>query len=287
MPARGLHERGRVIAAGDIPAVLKNHDVIEAYLGERRPRAERRHERRCWTLNATSRPATRRTSTSCATSTLRVEAGRITGLIGLNGAGKSTIIKTICGFLPPKSGTIVYAAQDISGVAPHRLIDLGICCIPQESSLFPYLSVQDNLLLPLLGRPQAVRRGHARPAAGGVRAVSGPAGEALAPAGSLSGGQQKQVEFAKAWLQQPKLCLIDEPSIGLSPRISEEVFVWIEKFAQARMGILLIDHNVRRVVRMSDRICVLSLGKITADGTPADFEGDLHQQVQQWLGLNF
>src|SRR5512140_3938431 len=86
--------------------------------------------------------------------TLRVEAGRITGLIGLNGAGKSTIIKTICGFLPPKSGTVVYAGQDISGIAPHRLIDRGICCIPQESSLFPYLSVQDNLLLPLLGRPK-------------------------------------------------------------------------------------------------------------------------------------
>jgi ABC-type branched-subunit amino acid transport system ATPase component len=218
---------------------------------------------------------------------LRVEAGRITGLIGLNGAGKSTVIKTVCGFLPPKSGRIAFAGQDISGVAPHRLIDLGICCIPQESSLFPYLSVQDNLLLPLLGRPRQFARDMRLrlqeafdlfPVLGEKRAQ---------PAGSLSGGQQKQLEFAKAWLQQPKLCLIDEPSIGLSPRISEEVFTWIEKFAQARMGILLIDHNVRRVVRMSHRICVLSLGKITAEGTPADFEGDLHQQVQQWLGLNF
>jgi ABC-type branched-subunit amino acid transport system ATPase component len=219
--------------------------------------------------------------------TLRVEAGRITGLIGLNGAGKSTIIKTICGFLPPKAGTIVYGGQDISGIAPHRLIDLGICCIPQESSLFPYLSVQDNLLLPLLGRPKQF--------AASMRARLQEVFELFPvlqdkrsqPVGSLSGGQQKQVEFGKAWLQQPKLCLIDEPSIGLSPRVSQEVFVWIEKFAQARMGILLIDHNVRRVVRMSDRICVLSLGKITAEGTPADFQGDLHQQVQQWLGLNF
>ena len=218
---------------------------------------------------------------------LRVDAGRITGLIGLNGAGKSTIVKTICGFLPPKSGTITYAGDDISGVAPHRLIDLGICCIPQESSLFPYLSVQDNLLLPLLGRPKQF--------ASGMRLRLKEVFELFPvldekrsqPAGSLSGGQQKQVEFAKAWLQQPRLCLIDEPSIGLSPKISEEVFVWIEKFAQAQMGILLIDHNVRRVVRMSDRICVLSLGRVTADGTPADFEGDLHQQVQQWLGLNF
>ena len=218
---------------------------------------------------------------------LRVEAGRITGLIGLNGAGKSTIIKTICGFLPPKSGTITYAGKNISGIEPHRLIDLGICCIPQESSLFPYLSVQDNLLLPLLGRPKQFAKEMRTRLQEVFDLFPVLNQKRLLPAGSLSGGQQKQVEFAKAWLQQPKLCLIDEPSIGLSPKISEEVFVWIEKFAKAQMGILLIDHNVRRVVRMSDRICVLSLGKITADGTPADFQGDLHQQVQQWLGLNF
>ena len=218
---------------------------------------------------------------------LRVEAGRITGLIGLNGAGKSTIIKTICGFLPPKSGTITYAGKDISGIEPHRLIDLGICCIPQESSLFPYLSVQDNLLLPLLGRPKQFAKEMRTRLQEVFDLFPVLNQKRLLPAGSLSGGQQKQVEFAKAWLQQPKLCLIDEPSIGLSPKISEEVFVWIEKFAKAQMGILLIDHNVRRVVRMSDRICVLSLGKITADGTPADFQGDLHQQVQQWLGLDF
>lgn len=219
---------------------------------------------------------------------LRVDAGRITGLIGLNGAGKSTIIKTICGFLPPKSGTIVCAGKDISGIAPHTLIDLGICCIPQESSLFPYLSVQDNLMLPLLGRPKQFPKKVMRTRLDEVFDLFPSLHlKRWQPTGSLSGGQQKQVEFAKAWLQQPRLCLIDEPSIGLSPKVSEEVFVWIEKFAKAQMGILLIDHNVRRVVRMSDRICVLSLGKITADGTPADFQGDLHQQVQQWLGLNF
>jgi branched-chain amino acid transport system ATP-binding protein len=218
---------------------------------------------------------------------LRVDAGRITGLIGLNGAGKSTIIKTICGFLPPKSGTIAYAGQDISGVAPHRLIDLGICCIPQESSLFPYLSVQDNLLLPLLGRPKLFATTMRTRLQEVFNLFPVLHEKRSQPAGSLSGGQQKQVEFAKAWLQQPRLCLIDEPSIGLSPKVSEEVFVWIEKFAKAQMGILLIDHNVRRVVRMSDRICVLSLGKITAEGTPADFQGNLHQQVQEWLGLNF
>jgi branched-chain amino acid transport system ATP-binding protein len=217
---------------------------------------------------------------------LSVHAGQISGLIGLNGAGKSTVIKTICGFLAPKAGSIRFRGESIAGIAPHRLIDRDICCIPQESSLFPYLSVEENLLLPLQGR---------------AKKFAAPAGRldevmeifpALrerrrAQAGDLSGGQQKQVEFAKAWLQRPRLCLVDEPSIGLSPILAEEVFGWIEKFARSGMGILLIDHNVRRVVKMSDRIHVLSLGRITASGGREDFEGDLHEQVRQWLGLDF
>jgi branched-chain amino acid transport system ATP-binding protein len=218
---------------------------------------------------------------------LEVHAGQVSGLIGLNGAGKSTVVKTVCGFLAPKAGAIEMEGRSIAGIAPHRLIDAGICCIPQESSLFPHLSVEENLLLPLQGR--------ARRFAGAMRArydeVLGifPAlgARRRAAAGDLSGGQQKQLEFAKAWLQQPRLALIDEPSIGLAPALAEEVFAWIERFARAGMGILLIDHNVRRVVRMSDRIHVLSLGRITASGGREDFEGDLHEQVRQWLGLDF
>ena len=219
--------------------------------------------------------------------TLQVRAGQVSGLIGLNGAGKSTVVKTICGFLAPKAGRIELEGASIAGLQPHRLIDHGICCIPQESSLFPYLSVEENLLLPLQGRAKVF--------GGAIRArydeVLGifPAlrQKRRAQAGDLSGGQQKQVEFAKAWLQRPRLCLIDEPSIGLAPILAEEVFGWIERFATSGMGILLIDHNVRRVVRMSDRIHVLSLGRITAAGGREDFQGDLHEQVRQWLGLDF
>jgi branched-chain amino acid transport system ATP-binding protein len=218
---------------------------------------------------------------------LAVRAGEVSGLIGLNGAGKSTVVKTICGFLAPKSGRILFEGESIAGIEPHRLIDRGICCIPQESSLFPYLSVEENLLLPLQGRAKRFSG-----------AIDARYGEVLgifpalkekrrSQAGDLSGGQQKQVEFAKAWLQRPRMCLIDEPSIGLSPILAEEVFAWIEKFAQSGMGILLIDHNVRRVVRMSDTIHVLSLGRITASGGREDFQGDLHEQVRQWLGLDF
>ena len=217
---------------------------------------------------------------------LSVSEGEVSGLIGLNGAGKSTVVKTICGLLAPKSGRIEFDGHSIAGVATHRLIDLGICCMPQESSLFPYLTVEENLLLPLQGRRK--RFGNARARYEEVLAIFPALAErARAAAGSLSGGQQKQLEFAKAWLQKPRLCLVDEPSIGLSPRLADEVFTWIERFAREGMGILLIDHNVRRVVRMSDRIHVLSLGRVTAAGGREDFQGDLHEQVRQWLGLDF
>jgi ABC-type branched-subunit amino acid transport system ATPase component len=214
---------------------------------------------------------------------LEVFDGQVSGLIGLNGAGKSTVVKTICGFLAPKAGRIDFAGESIAGIAPHRLIDRRICCIPQESSLFPYLTVEENLLLPMQGRGRSDARRYEEV----LEIFPALKARRRAPAGDLSGGQQKQVEFAKAWLQQPRLCLVDEPSIGLAPRLADEVFSWIERFAQSGMAILLIDHNVRRVVKMADRIYVLSLGKITASGGREDFEGDLHEQVRQWLGLDF
>ena len=218
---------------------------------------------------------------------IEVRAGEVSGLIGLNGAGKSTVVKTICGFLAPKSGRIEFAGEPIDGIAPHRLIDRDICCIPQESSLFPYLTVEENLLLPLQGRARKFSATLAQRLAEVLEIFPALGSRRRAQAGDLSGGQQKQVEFAKAWLQKPRLCLIDEPSIGLAPVLAEEVFRWIERFAQSGMGILLIDHNVRRVVKMSDRIYVLSLGRITASGGREDFQGDLHEQVRQWLGLDF
>ena len=220
---------------------------------------------------------------------LSIEKGRITGLIGLNGAGKSTLMKAICGFVRPHAGTIRYDGEDITGIAPHTLIDRGICYIPQESSLFPYMSVADNLRLPL----ERLRK-----ARGGDGALEGRFEDALArfpalaerlrtPAGNLSGGQQKMVEFAKAWLLRPRCCLVDEPSVGLAPIVAAEVYRWIELFAAEGMTILLVDHNVRRVVKMSEYVYVLSLGQITARGRREEFAGDLHEQVKAWLGVNF
>ena len=222
--------------------------------------------------------------------TLDIAPGVITGLIGLNGAGKSTIMKTICGFLHPSRGQIEFDGADISAVAAHAAIDLGISYIPQESSLFPFMRVEDNLRLPLdhltrrggLAKSEIARR---------FEDIYGKfpvlRTRRAAKAGDLSGGQQKMVEFAKAYLLRPRLCLIDEPSIGLAPKVAEDVYRWIDLFAAERMAILLVDHNVRRVVKISRYIYVLSLGEIVAEGSPEAFAGDLHEQVKSWLGINF
>jgi branched-chain amino acid transport system ATP-binding protein len=222
---------------------------------------------------------------------ITVAAGAITGLIGLNGAGKSTIMKTICGFLQPKSGAICFDGADITGIAPHSVIDRGIFYVPQESSLFVHMSVEENLRLPLehlARRPGGLARDAIAERFAGLFANFPVLKERRKnKVGDLSGGQQKMVEFAKAWLIRPRLCLIDEPSIGLAPKIAEEVYQWIDLIAAERTTILLVDHNVRRVVRMSSYIYVLSLGEITAEGPPEAFQGDLHQQVRGWLGINF
>jgi branched-chain amino acid transport system ATP-binding protein len=218
---------------------------------------------------------------------LTVWEGRISGLIGLNGAGKSTLFKTIYGFLQPKTGVVRLAGNDISGKAPHTLIDDGLWYIPQESSLFPYLTVEENLRLPLEGRRKQYGDVLEQRLDDTLTRFPLMREKFKAQAGDLSGGQQKSLEFAKAYMVQPRVCLIDEPSIGLAPKVAVEVFQWIKAFAESGMGILLVDHNVRRVVSMSDHIYVLSLGEITASGTPEDFRGDLHAQVREWLGINF
>ena len=234
---------------------------------------------------------------------LKVEAASITGLIGLNGAGKSTIMKTICGFLPPRDGVIRFDGQNITSIAAHRVIDCGISYIPQESSLFPHMSVENNLRLPLehLARRERPEGGGGEGGGGASIARAEIPGllddmyakfpalkdKRHAKAGDLSGGQQKMLEFAKAYLVRPRLCLIDEPGIGLAPKIAEEVYQWIDLFAAESMAILLVDHNVRRVVKLSRYIYVLSLGEIAAEGGPEAFAGDLHEQVKGWLGIDF
>jgi branched-chain amino acid transport system ATP-binding protein len=217
---------------------------------------------------------------------LALPEGRTVGVIGLNGAGKSTIMRTIYGFLHPKRGRIFLDDDDISHIPPHRMLFRRVWYIPQESNLFPYLSVWDNL--ELVHRKLTVARPAVPPRAIEEVLERFPALRERrdAQAGNLSGGQQKMLQFALALLVRPHLCLIDEPTVGLAPKIAEEVYGWIEAFREEEgITILLVDHHVRKVIEMVDHIYVLSLGRIAASGPRADFQSDLHEQVREWLGI--
>jgi branched-chain amino acid transport system ATP-binding protein len=220
---------------------------------------------------------------------LEVAESEVVGVIGLNGAGKSTLMKVICGFVAPRAGRILFDGEDITAAASHTMIDRGLWMIPQESSLFPYLSVEDNLRLPM----EHLRRRGGRPSKAEQRARLADlwqrfpflTGKLKSQAGNLSGGQQKIVEFGKALLIQPRLCLIDEPSIGIAPNIAEQIYSLIEVFAARGTAIVLIDHNVRRVIAMAATTYVLTLGRVTARGGREEFEASLHIHARQWLGL--
>jgi branched-chain amino acid transport system ATP-binding protein len=211
---------------------------------------------------------------------VHVPRGSVVGLIGLNGAGKSTLMRAICGFVRCRSGRVLFDGRDATGLPPHTLIDRGVWYIPQESALFPYLSVRDNLgiVADRLRTPEARQRHQA------VLAEF-PLLQGRAPAGNLSGGQQKMLEFAKALIVRPRLCLIDEPTVGLAPKLAEEIYRWVERLRREGASILLVDHNIRQVIALSDVVHVMSLGRITASGPSARFAEDLHGQVRQWLGI--
>jgi branched-chain amino acid transport system ATP-binding protein len=214
--------------------------------------------------------------------TVEVPAGTVVGMIGLNGAGKSTLMRAVCGFLPVRRGRVLVDGQDATGLPPHTLIDRGLWYIPQESSLFPYLSVQDNLRIVVdrLRTPEARRRFDEALAAFPLLRD-----RLRVAAGDLSGGQQKLLEFAKALIVRPRLCLIDEPTVGLAPKIADEIYAWVAWLAEAGASIFLVDHNIRQVLGMSRLVYVMSLGRIAAAGESARFAEDLHGQVRQWLGI--
>ena len=194
------------------------------------------------------------------------------------------------GFLKPREGKIRLDGEEITGLPAHAMFDRNICLIPQETSLFPFMTVEDNLLLPL---EHQARRQKRRDKGALARRLEDTYSvfpvlkeKRKSQAGDMSGGQQKTLEFAKAYALQPRLCLIDEPSIGLSPKIAQEVYGYIRLFAERGTVLLLIDHNIRRIVAMADTTYVLSLGSVTAKGSREDFQGKLHERVREWLGVS-
>ncbi|HET7366449.1 MAG TPA: ABC transporter ATP-binding protein [Burkholderiales bacterium] len=188
--------------------------------------------------------------------------GEITLLIGPNGAGKSTALKTLFGLLAPRSGDIRLDDRSVAGTTPRDMLAHGVAFVPQGRNLFGSLSVLHNLELGGITLARSVlheRIGEVLERFPGVR-------ERLAnQASTLSGGEQKQLEIARALLLRPRVILIDEPSIGLSPLISQEVFRLLRTLADAGTTVLMVEQNVRSALKFADRALVLEMGRLALD----------------------
>lgn len=191
--------------------------------------------------------------------TFAIERAKITTVIGPNGAGKSTVFKTVFGLLKVRSGKIVFDGADITNLSPRQLLAAGISYVPQGRNIFPELSVLHNLELGGIAAPPSIDI-----AARIEKALDRfPVlrGKAKAQASTLSGGQQKLLEIARSMLLDPKLLLIDEPSIGLSPLMVRETFDILLALRDRGTTILLIEQNARSALQISDRGLVLEQGQ--------------------------
>jgi branched-chain amino acid transport system ATP-binding protein len=191
---------------------------------------------------------------------LEVERETITCLIGPNGAGKSTVLKTISGLLRPRLGSISFEGISIEGRRPRALLDLGIAQVPQERSLFPLMTVWENMLIgAYVAKDQRAAKRRAEELAQRFPLVGERRNER---AGSLSGGEQKIVEIARALMLDPKLLLFDEPSAGLAPRARAQVFDVLGSLRGGGWTILLVEQNARSGLSIADRGAVLDAGVV-------------------------
>ena len=195
---------------------------------------------------------------------ITVEKDEIVTIIGPNGAGKSTLFKTIMGYLMPRAGTILFGGEDVTSLAPNKKVEKGIAYVPQLENIFPSLTIQENLEMggyskdsetlmkgiehafetfPILGRRRRQR------------------------AKSLSGGERQMLAMSMALMTEPELLLLDEPSAGLSPKITEEVFNQIKRLHQEGIGILIIEQDAHGSLSISDRGYVLTLGQNYFEGS--------------------
>ena len=201
-----------------------------------------------------------------------VRGGTITTLIGPNGAGKSTLFKTIFGVLPARGGRVRFDGADITNLPPRALIGRGICYVPQGRNIFPELSVRHNVELGGIAAEKSVDIERRLAAALDRFPVLGA--KADRQASTLSGGEQKMLEIARGLMLEPKLMLIDEPSIGLSPIMVVELFAILRRLREGGMSVLMIEQNAKRALELSDDGIVLELGRTRLAAPAADILAD-------------
>jgi len=198
---------------------------------------------------------------------LRVDRGEVLAILGRNGMGKTTLIRTIVGFTPPREGRVIYEGTEITRLPPFRMVALGMALVPQGRRVFPSLSVRENL--------DVARRGEGRWTLEQVYALFPRLGERAGNrANKLSGGEQQMLAIGRALMSNPDLLLMDEPTEGLAPLLVREVARVIGELKRSGLSILLVEQNLALALSVADRVHVLSRGQIVHSGTPAELMGN-------------
>ena len=212
---------------------------------------------------------------------LTVGAGEIVTLLGANGSGKSTTLRAISGLARPTAGRVVFDGRDITRAAPDAIVTAGVGHVPEGREIFPEFTVRENLLV----------GGHTAPRAGIAEAVERafalfPVLRARAPqlAGTLSGGEQQMLAIARALMIRPRLLLLDEPSLGLAPRLAREIFQVIARLNAGGVTILLVEQNARRALALASRAYVLETGRVVVSGPARALAADPRIRAA-YLGL--
>jgi branched-chain amino acid transport system ATP-binding protein len=195
---------------------------------------------------------------------LAVEEGATSCVIGPNGAGKSTVLKAIMGLVGVRDGEIAYEGERLNGLRPDQVLARGICFVPQDRSLFPDMTVRENLVMAGYSLGRRAKAGARIDDALGAFPVL--AERRSQRARTLSGGQQQMLALARAWILDPRLLLVDEPSMGLAPQVTKQVFDVIRRFRERGMTVLLVEQNAREGLECADHGIVLDLGRKRFEG---------------------
>ena len=212
---------------------------------------------------------------------LEVGEEEFVSLLGPNGAGKTTMVKTLMGVLRPRSGSIFFDGQEITGIPPHRIVGLRISLVPEGRLLFPEMSVLENLDLGA-STPQAREKiSYLLERAFSLFPILDT--RKSQAAGTLSGGEQQMLAIGRALMSHPQLLLLDEPSLGLAPIIIKDLFQRLKELHESGISLLLVEQNAVEALKISQRAYVLESGEIVAEGSSAEFA---HSEIiRSYVGL--
>ena len=212
----------------------------------------------------------------------KAEEGQIVALLGANGAGKTTTLRTVTGTLHPTQGTIVYKGQDITRRNTYEMVDLGISMVPEGRHLFGKMTIRENLLMGAYKeKDKAVIEERMEKMFDIFPRIKERLGQL---AGTLSGGEQQMVAIARGMMSDPELLFLDEPSLGLMPKLVEEVFEFVKRINEMGKTIVIVEQNANETLHMADYAYILSEGEVAMEGTGSDLlQNDQVQKI--YLGI--